>query len=133
MTTEQRPDPQEGIGCRGVALTAIAFVLIAVAVWTVGLVLGRPDTCTGLCEWGSFTLLFAAGPVSAIFTVIGGTDLVVGWPIDMIAWLLLGTLHQRLSGEAAPGSRPWARWVVLFMGVAVAYGGVMALFVSRVR
>jgi len=124
---------EEGIGCRGVTLTAVALIVSAALMWTVGLLIGRPDTCTAVCEWSSFALLFAGGPVSAIFTVLGGSDLVVGWPVDIIAWFLLGAAHQRLSGEAEPWGALWRTWTIRILGVALAYGGVLALFVSRVR
>lgn len=127
-----QPQP-EGIGCRGATITAIAFVLAAAAVWTAGFLLGRPESCTGACEWASFTLLFTGGPISALFTVLGGTDLVIGWPVDIIAWVMLGVAHQKLSHESDPWSPPWTRWAVrVFIGVA-AYAGFMALLVARVR
>lgn len=124
---------EEGIGCRGVTLTAAAFIVAAAVLWTVGLIIGRPDSCTGVCDWSSFTLLFAGGPVSALFTVLGGSDLVVGWPVDIIAWFLLAATQQRLSFEAEPWSRLWRTWTIRFLGAALAYGGLLALFVSRVR
>ena len=130
---DQVTSSQEGIGCRGVALTTLAFVALASAMWTIGWMVGAPDTCTAVCEWSSFTLLFAAGPVSALFTVLGGSDLVLGWPLDVLVWLLLASLHQKLSSEATPWSRTWARWYGGFVAIALLYGGMMALLVSRVR
>jgi hypothetical protein len=51
----------------------------------------------------------------------------------MIAWLMLGVLHQRLSKEAEPWTKLWASWVAVFFGVALLYGSLLALLVSRVR
>lgn len=108
-------------------------MLAASALWTIGFLVGRPDACTGVCEWSSFTLIFGAAPVSALITVLGGSDLVIGWPVDMLAWLMLGVLQQRLSNESEPWSRPWTIWSARFLGVALIYGGLLALTVTRVR
>jgi len=124
---------EEGIGCRGASLTAIVFVLAAAIMWTAGLVLGGPDTCTGGCEWFSFALLFTGGPVSALFTVLGGTDLVIGWPVDIIAWVMLAVAHQKLWDEAQPWTGAWRRGTMRIFIVVATYGGVMALFVGRGR
>lgn len=126
-------DPNEGIGCRGVTLTAVAFVITAAVLWTIGLLMNGSDSCTGVCEWASFGFLFIGGPVSALFTVLGGTDLVVGWPVDIIAWVLLGGAHQRLSDEAQPWSPAWRDWYLRIIGWVALYAGAMALLVGRVR
>ena len=125
------PTSQEGIGCRGVTITAVVLVGIAAAMWTVGLKLNQSPSCVGACEWTSFALLFAGGPVSALFTVLGGTDLVIGWPVDIIAWVVLSTAHQKLSGEDQPYTSVWTRWVAIFVGGALVYGALMASFVGR--
>ena len=123
----------EGIGCRGATLTAVWLVGAAAVLWTVGLLLTQSSSCTGSCEWLSLTLLFAGGPVSAIFTVIGGTDVVIGWPVDIIAWVMIGVLHQKLSHEAELWTSLWRRWALRFITIALLYGSVMALLVTRVR
>ena len=124
---------REGVGCRGIALTAMVLIAIAVGAWTAGFYLGESSTCVGACEWTSFTLLFVGGPVSAIFTVLGGTDLVIGWPIDLIAWVMIATGHQKLSDEASPFSHLWRTWTIRTLLAVVSYAAVLALLVTRVR
>jgi hypothetical protein len=71
--------------------------------------------------------------VSAIFTAIGGQDLVLAWPVDILAWLLLAGLHVRMTQEAEPWTHRWNRLTVTFVVSALAYGALLALAVDRVR
>lgn len=123
--------PDEGIGCRPVALTALVLLGIAAVLWTAGILLEDAERCTGACSWFAFTLLFAGTPVSAVFTVLGGSDLVFGWPVDIIAWIMIGVGHTKLSGEAPMKSRSWWRATALVVGAALVFGAVMASLVER--
>lgn len=125
--------PEEGVGCRAVSLTALSLVAIAAVLWTVGFLLNSADGCAGVCEWGSFALIFAGTPVSALFTTIGGQDLVLAWPVDVLAWLLLAGLHVRMTQEAEPWTPRWNRLTITFVVTALVYGGLLALGVDRVR
>jgi len=124
---------QEGIGCRSVGLTAIVLASIAAVLWAVGFILGRPDSCSGFCEWSSFTLMFAGTPVSALFTAVGGQDLVLAWPVDGLLWLVAAGVHGRLSQEADPWTSRWNRLTMMFVTLALLFGGFLALGVDRVR
>ncbi len=124
---------QEGIGCRVVGTTAIVLAGIGGIFWATGFILGRPDSCTGVCEWLSFALMFAGTPVSAIFTVIPGGDLVIAWPVDGMLWLAAAMLHARMGQEADPWTPRWNRLTIIFVGIALSFGAILALGVDRVR
>jgi hypothetical protein len=124
-------DSSEGVGCAAVTWAALALVLIGTLLWTAGILLEDPTRCTGGCEWTAFTLIFAGAPVSALITVLGGSDLVVAWPVDVLVWVLIGVAHTKLSREAPPLSRAWTRTTATIVGAALVYGAVLALFVER--
>lgn len=130
---DQPPGQQEGIGCRVVGTTAIALAGIGAILWAAGFILGRPDSCTGVCEWLSFTLIFAGTPVSAVFTVIPGGDLVIAWPVDAMLWLVAAMFHARLGQEVEPWTPRWNRLTIIFITTALAFGAILALGVDRVR
>jgi hypothetical protein len=124
---------EEGLGCRAVSITALALVAIAAVLWTAGYLLVRPDSCTGVCEWVGFTLMFGGAPVSGVFTALGGQDLVLAWPVDVLVWFLAAALHTRLSQEARPWSPRWNRLTLMFVVLALGLGSLLALGVERVR
>ncbi len=118
---------EEGIGCR-TALVAVAFLVVNAAVlFGVGLWLVLSDTCVGGCETVGFTLLYAGGPVSALFGVLTGA-LVAAWPVDLIFWITLGFVFARIAGDRL-------RQVVMYAAVAdtaaLVYGLAMSFLVVR--
>lgn len=127
------PDTEDerGIGCSALTWASLALVIAGAVLWTVGILLEGPERCSGLCEWSAFTLIFAGAPVSALITVAGGSDLVLAWPLDVLAWIMIGIVHTRRSGETAPFSPRWNRTTVAIVGVALVYGAMLALFVEQ--
>lgn len=109
----------------------MTLVVAGALLWSAGITLEGRDACLGMCEWGAFALLFAGAPVSGAITVLGGSDLVLAWPVDILLWILVGVLHTRLSGEHPPLSRQWNLATVMVLGTALVYGGLLAAAVER--
>ena len=128
---QPRTDDGPGIGCAPVTWASLALVAIGAVLWVAGILVEGPDRCSGLCEWVAFTLIFAGTPVSALITVLGGSDLVLAWPLDVLAWIMIGIVHTRRSGEAPPFSPRWNSTTAGIVVLALAYGGVLALLIEQ--
>ncbi len=118
---------EEGVGCRTAALTTLLLVLDAAALFGVGLWLTGSDTCTGSCETVGLTLLYAGGPVSALFGVLTGA-VVVAWPVDLIVWAVTGFVIARIAGDRL---RRAILFVVAAETTALAYGFALSFLVVR--
>lgn len=108
------------------ALTALGMLAGAALLFAVGLWLTGSDSCRGGCETLGLTLLYAGGPVSALFGVIGGAVL-VAWPVDAMAWILLAALTVRVSERRAV---PIARVALMVAAGALAYGFALSFLVE---
>ncbi len=123
MTTEF-----EAPGCRD-ATIAIAFLLaFAAALFAVGLTFVNGDNCTGVCETAGLSMLYAGGPISAVFGVLTDT-IVVAWPLDITLWVVLGFWAARLAHRRGSAVTAVS---VLFVVLALAYGLVLSQFVELV-
>jgi hypothetical protein len=71
-------------------------------------------------------MLYAGGPVSALFGVLFG-GLVVAWPLDITFWVVAGFLVARRS--ARRGRAPLGIALVAIL-IALAYGLVLSLMVE---
>ena len=127
----------EGVGCAPLGAAAVALLLAAAIMWTAGILLEEPTRCTGLCEDAAFMLIFAGTPVSALVTVMGALfsatdgDLVLAYPVDVLAWLLISVAHTKLSRESMPFSRSWVRTTAGILGAALVFGAALSLLIER--
>jgi hypothetical protein len=106
---------------------AVGLLLALSAVFLgVGLALIRSDQCTGVCESLGLTLLYAAGPVSALIGVLFG-GVVLAWPLDATVWVAAGFLAARIAERRGQGAPVVALVMVI---IALAYGLVLSQFVE---
>lgn len=120
---EQEP----GVGCRPAALALGALVVFAALAFGVGLALTLDRACTGACEELGTTLLYAGGPVSAVFGVVGGA-VMAAWPVDLTVWVVLAWAAAARSERRR---RPVWSPVLWFIGAALVYGFALSLLVER--
>lgn len=113
-------------GCRDIALATALLVAIGVAFIGVGISLVRGDDCAGVCETLGLALLYAGGPVSALFGVLFG-GIVLAWPLDATLWVGAGFLAARLANRR--GSGPLGIALLMVVG-ALGYGLVLSNFVE---
>jgi hypothetical protein len=92
----------------------------------IGLTLVNDTGCDGVCETLGLTLLYGGLPVSAIFGVLFG-DLVVAWPLDITAWVVVGFLLARFSDNRG---RSVLGLALLSILLALGYGLVLSSFVE---
>jgi len=92
----------------------------------VGLALVRGEQCGGGCETLALTLLYAAGPVSALFGVLFG-GVVLAWPLDATVWVAAGFLAARIAERRRQGPLGVALVMVI---AALIYGLVLSQFVE---
>ena len=114
---------EEGIGCRTAAVTVLLLVLDAAVLFGVGLWLTGSDSCTGACGTVGLTLLYAGGPVSALFGVLTGA-VVVAWPVDLILWVVVGFVISRVAGDRlrkAVAAAATVEFVALLYGLALSF------------
>ena len=122
-------DSPTGPGCRDATLATAFLLVFGAALFGIGLTLVNREVCTGLCETTGLTMLYAGGPVSALFGVF--TDsVVIAWPLDITLWVLLGFSAARRADRRA---RPVLPTAIVILLVAVAYGLVLSQFVELVE
>lgn len=114
------------MACRPAALTAIGLLVAAAVFFAAGLGLISSEACTGPCERLGLTLLYAGGPVSALFGVIGG-QVVVAWPVDIALWILLGFAAVRIAERRDTSLRATAATILV---AAAAFGFAMSFLVE---
>jgi hypothetical protein len=120
------PEQSSAPGCRETAFSTILLLGMAAVFFIVGLSLARQADCSGACQTYAFTLLYAGGPVSALFGVLFGS-LVMAWPLDITFWVVAGFASARWA--RIRGRRPPATALAL-IGLALAYGLVLSRFVE---
>ena len=118
--------PADAPGCRDATIATGFVLLFAIALFAVGLTLVNREVCDGLCETTGLTLLYAGGPISAVFGIF--TDsVVIAWPLDTTLWVVAGFWAARIAHRRDTAVLPIA---VLLIGVAVVYGLVLSQFVE---
>jgi hypothetical protein len=115
-------------GCRDTAVATSFLLGLAMVFMTVGLTLTRQDGCSGACETLGLALLYAGGPVSAMFGVLLG-GLTLAWPLDITFWVAAGFITARWAGIR--GRSPLAVALVLAL-IALVYGLVLSQMVEIV-
>jgi hypothetical protein len=114
-------------GCRDVALATVLLLGIAVVFMAVGFSLIRGGECSGICETLGLTLLYAGGPVSALFGVLFG-GVVFAWPLDVTLWVGAGFYSARIASRHR--DRGALGVALLLVVAAVCYGLVLSGFVQ---
>jgi hypothetical protein len=116
----------EGISCRDAALSTVFLLAFGIVFFAAGLTMINRDVCVGLCETLGLSLLYAGGPVSAVFGIF--TDsVVVAWPLDVILWVVLGFGVARFASNRR--TQPWGPLVVL-LAIFLIYGLVLSQLVE---
>jgi hypothetical protein len=116
----------DGIGCRGAALATIFLLGFGIVFFAIGLTTINRAVCDGVCETLGLTLLYAGGPVSALFGIF--TDsVIVAWPLDLILWVVLGFGVARFAQDR---SRPLWGPLLALLAFFLAYGLVLSQLVE---
>lgn len=118
----------EAPGCRDTAVATSFLLGLAVAFMAIGLTLARQAGCSGGCETLGLTLLYAGGPVSAMFGVLLG-DLTLAWPLDITLWVAVGFLAAKWAGSRR---RSVLATTLILVLIALGYGLVLSQMVEIV-
>ncbi len=116
-------------GCgRAVAGAAALLTLAGLGFWIGFFVLDPPH----------YPLVFAALPVSALFTVLGATlssgssDFLLAWPVDFGIWLAIAFVASRWATRKGLNLRAYAVFFVVIITAAFVYGLALSLLVEPV-
>lgn len=113
-------------GCRDTSVATSFLLGLAVVFMTVGLTMTRQGPCSGVCETVGLTLLYAGGPISAIFGVLLG-GLTLAWPLDITFWVATGFLTAKWAGARGRSALGIALVIAL---IALLYGLVLSQLVE---
>lgn len=86
----------------------------------------------------SYLLVFAALPVSALFTVLGAllssaaSDFVLAWPVDLGVWLAVAFIVSRWAARKGLKVRAYVSVFLLVVAIALIYGLALSLLVEPV-
>lgn len=116
-------------GCGLAAAGAGALLgLAALGFWIGFFVLDPPN----------YLLVFAALPVSALFTVLGAmlssasSDFLLAWPVDFGVWLAVAFIVSRWATRKGLKVRAYASAFLLVVVIALVYGLALSLLVEPV-
>lgn len=126
MTAEPAFEP-DAPGCRLAAAAAgVLLGLAALGFWIGFFVLDPPN----------YVLVFAALPVSALFTVLGAllasasSDFLLAWPVDLALWLAAAFVVSRWATSKQLRPRAYASRFLLVVVIALVYGVALSLLVE---
>jgi hypothetical protein len=122
------PESEAGVGCRSLATVLGALVGFATGAAVTGLALIGNEACVATCERVGFVAYAAGLPVSAAFSLAGGSDLVVAFFTDIILWMVVAYFLARLIERRRLGA---LRLVLGTVAVAVLYGALVSLGLER--
>jgi hypothetical protein len=105
-----------------------ALIGFATGAAITGLALIGNEACVATCERVGFAAYGAGLPVSAAFSLAGGSDLVVAFFTDIILWMVVAYFLARLIERSRIGV---LRLVLGAIAVAVLYGAVVSLGMER--
>ncbi len=89
-----------------------------------------------MAEPRNFAPVFAALPVSALFTVLGAaispgrSDFLLAWPVDVGLWLAVAFVVSRWATRRGLAGRGYAMVFAAVVAMAVAYGTLLSLLVE---
>ena len=116
-------------GCGLAAAGAAVLIgLAALGFWIGFFVLDPPN----------YLVVFAALPVSALFTVLGAaltsgtSDFLLAWPVDFGVWLAVAFVGSRWATKKALGGRAYGLVFLAIITAALAYGLLLSLLVEPV-
>jgi len=121
------PKSPEPPGCRNAAIASGLLVAVCVAFIAIGIPLLRDTSCVDTCNTLAETVFFAGAPISAVFTVVVGGDLILAWPLEITLWVVVGFLLARFSDNRG---RNVLGAVLLVVLLALVYGLVLSLQVE---
>lgn len=84
----------------------------------------------------NYLLVFAALPVSALFTVLGAllssasSDFLLAWPVDFGVWLAVAFVVSRWATRKGLKVRAYASVFLLVVIIALVYGLALSLLVE---
>jgi hypothetical protein len=116
----KKPEPP---GCRSAAVATGILIAVCLAFIGIGIPLVTSPDCLDACRVASETILFAATPISAIFNMVFGGDLVVAWPLEITFWVVVGFLLARYADNR---QRSVLGPVIVVLGLALVYGLVLS-------
>lgn len=119
----------DGISCRDAALSTAFLLAFGMVFFAAGLTMINREVCVGLCETLGLTLLYAGGPVSALFGIFSDS-VIVAWPLDVIVWVVLGFGVARLASNRR--IQPWGPLLALVAAFLI-YGLVLSQLVELTR
>ncbi|HEY5683947.1 MAG TPA: hypothetical protein VIY70_01100 [Acidimicrobiia bacterium] len=117
-----------GVGCRTLSTALGALIGFAAGAAILGLTLIGNDACTSACVGFGFAAYAAGLPLSALFSFLGGSDLVVAFFTDVIVWIVAAVVVSRLVERRGSGI---ARPLISTMALAVAYGALISFGLER--
>ena len=125
-------DPSSEPGAPGCGLAASAagvlMVLAGLGFW-IGFFVMDPR---------NYLLVFAALPVSALFTVLGAllssgsSDFLLAWPVDFELWLAVAFVASRWAARKSLDLRAYGLVFAAVIVSALVYGLVLSLLVEPV-
>lgn len=127
MTQDSHSEPPPGCGL-AVSVAAGLLLLAGLAFWY-GFFVAEPR---------NFTLVFAALPLSAFFTVVGATltsgssDFLMAWPIDAGLWLGIVFVVSRWASRRGLRARGYALTFGAIVAAAAAWGILLSLLVEPI-
>ena len=86
----------------------------------------------------NYLLVFAALPVSALFTVLGAlfstgnSDFLLAWPVDFGLWLAVAFVVSRWATRKGLAVRAYGLVFLAVIGLALVYGLALSLLVEPV-
>lgn len=128
MSNDPANDPGAP-GCGPAVASAVGLLALAAVGFWIGFFVLDPR---------NYLLVFAALPVSALFTVLGAllvsgsSDFLLAWPVDFGLWLAVAFVVSRWA--ARQNSRPptFGLALVAVIGLALAYGLALSRLVEPV-
>lgn len=123
------PNDPGAPGCRSAAAGAGVLVALAGLGFWIGFFVLEPR---------SYLLVFAALPVSALFTVLGAllasgsSDFLLAWPVDFGLWLAVAFVASRWATRKELPMRAYVMVFLAVIGLALAYGLALSLLVEPV-
>ena len=120
------PNPDEGLGCRTLALSAGVLIAVGILATSIGLFLALGEGGR-LTQQIGFALYGAGAPISGVFAAIAG-ELPLAPFTDLILWLVLAVGATRLSERRL---LPLSQVLGLAIAAALTLGLVVSFLIER--
>lgn len=120
------PSPDEGLGCRPLAVSSGVLLGFAIVSTALGLTLALGDGSPGVQQLG-FAFYGAGAPISGVFAAIAG-ELPLAPFTDAILWLVAAVGATSLAERR---SMPLPRVLWSIVAVALSIGVVISFLIER--